>query len=110
MEPIVDIVRRTDVTLSTDNPTLIFTAPTSTRVGVQVFVPSTTATDVIFTVIGIEETAPTRNQALQWGQVQVASGGTFELGAREFVAVYATRVTSGVSATLTPFEIFRSLQ
>ena len=110
MEPITDIVRKTNVTLSTDDPTLLFTAQGPTRVGIQVFLPSATATDVVFTMVGLEEAAPTRSEALQWGQVQVAPGCTFEAGTRAFIKVYATRVTSGVSATLTPFELFRDLQ
>ena len=110
MEPITDIIRRPDVTLSTDNPTFVSPLPSATRVGLQVFVPTSSTTDVIFTVVGIEEAAPSRVNALQWGQVQVAPGGTFELGAREFVSVYATRVTSGASVTLTPCEIFRQIQ
>jgi hypothetical protein len=110
MEPITDIVRKTDVTLSTDDPTLLFTSQGPTRVGIQVYVPSTSTTDVIFTMVGLEESAPSRVNALQWGQVQVAPGGSFEAGTRAFIKVYATRVTSGASVTLTPFELFRDLQ
>ena len=105
----VDVIKKDTITLSTDNPVKLFAADSSARTGWRCGVPASSATDLIFAVVGIEDPAPSRADMLAWNQFYVVPRGVIEDGAGAGCSIYVVRVSS-VPVTLTPFEIFPNFQ